>query len=439
VARAPDAARPRVPVSLARARFPPAVLRVLTALDRAGHPSWIVGGAVRDLLLRRPAPDFDLATPATPQEVTDLFRRVVPTGVDHGTVTVLEGDEKIEVTTFRGEGAYLDGRRPGSVTFHRDLDADLARRDFTMNALAFDPLRGEFRDPFGGRADLRRRLIRAVGDPAERFAEDGLRAMRAVRFAAQLGYGLDRRTRAAIPGTLDVVARVSPERIADELGKLLLARSAARGLELMRATGLLAVVLPEVDRLPGRALRHALRLVARVRPDPVLRWAALLHGRSPEQAEGILVRLRLPRRLAEDVRALLRGHGCALGRAAPLPAGPVEVRRWLAAVGPGRAPALLELASAEAGELPPSRARRRAAAVRRLRADVERVRASGAALTAQGLALDGRGVMEVLGTGPGPQVGEALRHLLDQVLADPGLNERDRLADALRRWWEARL
>jgi tRNA nucleotidyltransferase (CCA-adding enzyme) len=214
---------PPLPASLRRAVFPPSVLGVLTRLDAEGHRSWVVGGAVRDLLLHRPRPplDFDLATPATPQQVTALFPRVIPTGIDHGTVTILTPDKlKLEVTTFRGEGAYTDGRRPGSVTFHTDLDADLARRDFTINAMAFDPLAGELADPFGGQRDLRAKVIRAVGRAVERFAEDGLRPLRAVRFAGQLGFRLDASTRAAIPGALPVVRQVSRERMAEELGRL---------------------------------------------------------------------------------------------------------------------------------------------------------------------------------------------------------------------------
>src|SRR5512146_3397139 len=148
----------RVPTALVRARnsLPAPLLDVLRRLDEAGHRSWIVGGAVRDLLLHRPreAADFDVATPATPQQVTALFPKVVPTGIEHGTVTVVARGIAVEVTTFRGEGRYVDGRRPESVTFHTDLEADLERRDFTMNALAWDPLGREFRDPHGGRADI---------------------------------------------------------------------------------------------------------------------------------------------------------------------------------------------------------------------------------------------------------------------------------------------
>src|SRR3990172_11626659 len=189
--RAAPASRPAgVPAALARADFPGPLMGVLRTLAEAGHRSWIVGGSVRDLLLRRPrgSTDQDVATPARPDEVAALFRKVVPTGIEHGTVTVVLGGAPVEVTTFRGEGAYEDGRRPSSVTFLGDIDEDLARRDFTINALAYDPLAKEFRDPFGGRADLRRRILRAVGDPSARFAEDGLRALRAARVPAPLRF-----------------------------------------------------------------------------------------------------------------------------------------------------------------------------------------------------------------------------------------------------------
>jgi len=290
----------QLPAALRRARLPDPVREVLARLGAAGHRSWIVGGAVRDLLLRRhrEANDFDVATPATPREVTALFRKVVPTGIDHGTVTVVLDGEAIEVTTFRGEGQYADGRRPDSVTFHTDLEADLARRDFTMNAIAWDPLAGELRDPFGGRADMKRRLVRAVGDPAARFGEDGLRPMRAVRFAGQLGYDLHSRTRAAIRGALGVVRKVSVERIAGELSRLVVAPHAEEALAIARATGLLEVVLPALAGAPRSALAHALAVLRRVPPEPAQRFAALLHPLGSAEAERILAGLRLPRRLS---------------------------------------------------------------------------------------------------------------------------------------------
>jgi tRNA nucleotidyltransferase (CCA-adding enzyme) len=429
-----------LPAALARATFPGPVLEVLSALDRAGHRSFLVGGAVRDLLLHRPreAQDFDVATPATPEEVAALFRRVIPTGAAHGTVTVLLGDERIEVTTFRGEGAYVDGRRPESVVFHRDLEADLARRDFTMNALAFDPIGRDFRDPFGGREDLRRRLVRAVGDPAERFGEDGLRPVRAVRFAAQLGFALARTTRAAIPGALPIVRKVSRERIADELGKLVVAPHAARAVLLLASTGLAGELLPALAARPPADVRHAARVLGRAPTDPAARFAALLHALPAPEVEAVLQALRLPRRTSEEASILVQALPC-LHRRDPLPEGAAAVRRWLSGAGPDRAPTLLALLDSEAHDVPPSRAASARAAVRRLRLAVDEVLRDEPPLSTQQLALDGRAIMDVLGTGPGPHVGEALRHLLDRVLDDPSQNTPAALAEAVRRWWAARL
>lgn len=432
----------RAPSALARASFPAPVLTVLRTLGAAGHRSWLVGGAVRDLLLHRPreAQDFDVATPATPAQVTALFRRVIPTGIDHGTVTVLLGGAQVEVTTFRGEGEYVDGRRPESVVFHGDLDEDLARRDFTINALAFDPLTRDLRDPFGGRDDLRRRLLRAVGDPRQRFAEDGLRAMRAVRFAAQLGYDLHPRTRAAIPGALDVVRRVSVERIADELTRLVVAPHARRGLELMRRTGLLPVVLPAVAALPVAEQRHAFGGIEDLPPEPELRFAWLLHrAATPAEGARVLFDLRMARRVSDAAGALLRLHACPRGGAAiDEPAEGVALRRWLAAGGRERWRALVSLRGVEASSLP-IRARRAARrAVRAFDWRVERELAKGPPLSVAELALDGLALMEIVGAESGTWVGQALRHLLDAVLADPGLNTPEALAAVARDWWARR-
>src|SRR6266850_4626463 len=220
---------------------PPSVLGVLRTLRGARKQAWLAGGAVRDLLRiaqgekLTPPQDFDVATDALPEEVQRIFPRTAPTGIAHGTVTVLADEQhKVEVTTFRGEGPYLDGRRPSSVTFLGDIEGDLARRDFTVNAIAWDPMEPGFagiRDPFGGLADLRRGVLRAVGRAEDRFAEDGLRPLRAVRLAAILKFALEPRTRKAIPATLDTFAKVAAERVRDELTKLLLrGQPASRGL-----------------------------------------------------------------------------------------------------------------------------------------------------------------------------------------------------------------
>jgi len=234
-----------------RSQVPPDVLAVCRRLREAGHEAHLVGGGVRDMLLGRTPADFDVATDAVPEAVIDLFGNTfaVPTGLKHGTVTVLTGTappRPVEVTTFRGEGEYLDGRRPSSVTYVKSLAEDLSRRDFTMNAVAYDPLADTITDPFDGRGDLSRGLIRAVGDPIARFREDGLRPMRAVRQAAQLAFEIDPPTRDAIAPTLDVFRKVSAERIRDELLKLLGAPQPSRGLVLMRDTGLLGEVMPEL-------------------------------------------------------------------------------------------------------------------------------------------------------------------------------------------------
>lgn len=450
----PPAGRPAAPVpaALRRARFAPAVMQVLRRLDAAGHRSWLVGGAVRDLLLRRrrldPA-DLDVATPARPEQVSALFEKVIPTGVEHGTVTVLAADGvPVEVTTFRGEGAYLDGRRPSSVTFLSDVDEDLSRRDFTVNALAYDPLRRELRDPFGGQADLRRRRLRAVGDPAARFAEDGLRPLRAARFAAQLGFTLDPATREAIAPALPVAARVSAERVMTELSKLLLAPYPRRGLDLLDASGLLSVVLPEVAALDSAVRRHAFEAAALARRDLALRLAALLHalprvGGAAEAAarlRQILARMRFSGAVVELASALAAEHGCLLDEARPAPPQtPAEVRRLMARVGRARLAPLFALWQADARAVrPAARSQKELGALRALRARVGRIERDRPPLGTAELALDGRAVMEVIGTGPGREVGEALRYLLERVLDDPRLNTPSALASELRAWWARR-
>lgn len=432
-----------LPPALQSAEFPPEILAVLRRLGEAGHRSWLVGGAVRDLLLGRPRGDFDLATPATPQEVVRLFRKVIPTGIDHGTVTVLvDRAHKVEVTTFRGEGAYRDGRRPESVTFHTDLVEDLARRDFTVNAMAFDPLARELADPHGGQADLAAGVIRAVGDPAARFGEDGLRPLRAVRFAAQLGFRLDPATHAAIAPALPVVRKVSLERVGEELARLAAAPHVAHALDLLAESGLAGVVLPPLAAAEPEVRRHAGAVAAAVRPDPARPWrrlAALLHVAAVEEVEPLLGWLRFPRRVAVEAGALAARHACLRDGAPEDPHAPAAVRRWLAGVGPERAGDLLDLRDAEVSALPAAAQAGPAADAAALRRRVEEALASGAPLLVGQLALDGKALMALLGCGPGPHVGEGLRALLDEVLDDPGLNTPERLGALARGWWGSRL
>ncbi|HUM12958.1 MAG TPA: [cytidine(C)-cytidine(C)-adenosine (A)]-adding enzyme [Myxococcaceae bacterium] len=401
-----------LPHALAQATIPAGVRSLLERLQSAGHEAWLVGGGVRDLLRGLPPKDWDIATQALPQEVMKLFRRVVPTGIAHGTVTVLVPEGPVEVTTFRVESAYVDGRRPGAVEFRRDLVEDLARRDFTINALAFDPVGGRFRDPFGGQVDLARKRVRCVGVAAERFGEDGLRPLRAVRFATVLDFELEPETEAAIPGALGVFDKVALERRRDEFLKLLLAPGAVRGLELLRRTGLMGRLLPELAEADDPE-RHA--RVGRSTPVLEVRLAALLAG--APQAEGALDRLRLPARTVETVRALL---------AHPLPRQASgwtdgDLRRWLVRLGPERWE--LARALARATGVDPEGA---------LGERLARVVEARPPLSPKDLALDGAAIMKALGVGPSPAVGEAARFLLDAVLERPELNTEAELERLLR-------
>jgi tRNA nucleotidyltransferase (CCA-adding enzyme) len=304
------------------------------------------------------------------------------------------------------------------VEFRRDLVEDLARRDFTINAMAFDPKAQQLRDPFDGLEDLSRRLVRCVGEAAARFGEDGLRPLRAVRFATVLDFELEAATEAAIPGALDVFGKVAEERVREEFLKLLLAPAVARGLGLLQTTGLLAAAFPELDAGVDNEARAR---VAAVPSRPEIRLAALLAD--VEGKDAVLRRLRLPARTVEEVRLLL---------AHPLPPDAAgwtdgDVRRWAAALGPERVEGAQALARA-----------RGFAESSLVEAHVQRVLATNPPLAVRALALKGQQVMDALGVGPSPVVGEATRWLLAQVLEAPERNTEDGLRQALEHWAKAR-
>jgi len=394
-----------------RAAVPDEVREVCRVLTEAGHQAVTVGGAVRDALLGRDAGDWDVATSAHPQEVIALFHRTIPTGVQHGTVTVMigRGERRIgvEVTTFRGEGAYSDARRPDSVTFGVPLVEDLARRDLVVNAIAYDPIRDELHDPFGGRADLEARRLRAVGDPVARFTEDGLRVMRAVRFAATLEFALDPATEAAFAPALSSLAKVSQERVKVELWKLLAAARPSIALAIARRSGVLAVVLPEIAAVDDVTWVRTLGWVDAAPRDEVVRVAALLAaGADDKAADAALRRLRCSNEEREVAVKLVRvAHAAADDDAA--------LRRLLEQIGRAHAPAAAHLWAA--GGATDLAARARA------------ILARGDALTIGELAIGGADLKTELGMPPGKQMGGTLRRLLDRVLDDPSLNTRDTL------------
>jgi tRNA nucleotidyltransferase (CCA-adding enzyme) len=441
----------RVP-RLSRGPLPRAVLEVCERLGSAGYRAWVVGGSVRDSLLDQifagapaetwRAKDWDLATDATPEQVTPLFRRVIPTGIDHGTVTVLLHGEELELTTLRAERDYRDGRRPEHVDFVRSIDEDLARRDFTVNAIAFEPNTETLVDPFDGLADLRARRLRAVGEAARRFAEDGLRVLRAARLVATLDFELDPETARAIAPSLDTYRRVSAERIRDEWNKALLAREPSRAFRVMHEHGMLAITAPEVEALaatggaalpaPGHAFSLALSRMDRCACEVELRLAGLLRdvhvepGRAAEMADALLVRLRYSNAERKLVTHLIR-H--------PVPprdelGTPASVRRWLRRIGPELHQAACQLERAHLLARGAPAAELDALAGFEQRAEGELAQHPPLSLSA--LAIDGKQLMEQAGFRPGRQIGVVLEALLERVLDDPSENEPARLLEHAR-------
>ena len=398
--RTPEAAA----AALSRALIPAALLEVAQVLHDAGHEAVVVGGAVRDALIGRVPGDWDLATSATPAEVQALFRRTIPTGIEHGTVTVVHGrgEERVhtEVTTFRGEGSYDDGRRPSEVRFLRELEDDLARRDFTVNAFAWNPITRVFTDCFAGLTDLYTGVIRAVGDARERFQEDGLRAMRAVRLCAALEYRLEPATQAAIGGALDILDRVSRERVHVELFKLLATRRPSLGLAPMAETGMWARVLAP---LPDHEVDAAISAVELMRPDPVVRLARLLWPLRGERAriEAIVDGLKPSRDERSRILALTDPAVAPLGKLRD----PVAIRRLAAALGRRHLADATDLLARDWAQV----------------VTIEEA-CRGAALAVADLAIGGKELVAAGVAAPCPALGKLLAALLDWALDEPERN-----------------
>lgn len=417
-----------------------------------GFRCYFVGGAVRDRLLGRDASDWDAATDALPQDVAGLFRSVIPTGVQHGTVTVRWRGHSIEVTTFRIDGEYRDGRRPESVRFTADLLADLSRRDFTINGMAVDPASGEVIDPNGGGADLAAGIVRAIGDPVVRFAEDGLRTLRAIRFATRFGFSIDAATLAAIPTALPQFRLVSAERIRDEFSKIILTDRPAQGLRLLEDTGLLREFLPELAACRGvgqggphryDVFDHSVEACAATEADIVLRLSALLHdtgkparkaahpdggfsfyghdAESARLAESALRRLKYPNAVIADVTHLIRHHMFDYSDDWT----DAAVRRFVARVGldyVGRLAALRLADSSGMGHGPAD-----PRAIMPLLDRIDEFRSKQQAFGLKDLAINGNDLI-ALGWPRGPLLGKVLSELMEAVLDDPELNTKDRLS-----------
>jgi len=404
-------------VDALREKIPKDVLALCRRLEEAGHRAWIVGGCIRDLLMGRAVNDWDLATSALPGQVQRAFDKTIPTGIEHGTVTVLFRGEAYEVTTLRGEGEYTDGRRPDTVEFVHRIEDDLERRDFTVNAIAYDPLAGDVVDPWGGRADLEARVIRAVRDPALRFGEDGLRVLRAARFCGTLDFALEPETEAAIPGSLETFRKVSPERVHEEWKKAL--KKSARpsiAFDVMRRTGILEITCPELAGLDEATWARTMARVDAAPADPELRLAALWVDLAA--AEGA------PRRMDDWLRGIRASNQerkrvvqLALHGATPAPDAldDAALRRWLRDVGREHVDDVIALGRADGRPVD--------ALAERARAELDR----GVPLLPKELPIGGGDVMKTLDVKPSRAVGDVLELLLEKVLEDPSLGERERL------------
>ena len=446
------------------------VLKEIASMFTASQKEiYLVGGAVRDMHMGKKIHDWDLATDALPEEVMAIVRRaggkVIPTGIKHGTVTVLYKNNSAEVTTFRTESDYSDGRRPDNVSYAATIEEDLSRRDFTMNAIAMRLPDGKIADPFGGAKDIKKELIRCVGEPQERFNEDGLRPLRAVRFASQLGFIIEQKTLDAIPLVLPVCEKVSWERVRDEIDKILASSLPSQGIRLMEETGLLKLFIPELDNCRGidqkgfhqfDVLDHSLLACDYAAANNFsyeVRLAALFHdiGKpdvrdidetgvytfyrheevSAEMCRTIMNRMRYPNIVIDKTCHLVKQHMFLYTDEWSDSA----VRRFIARIGEDNLEDIYRLRRADiygfSGKKPDYRS------IEKLVERVNKVLEKGNAFSIKNLAVSGNDLMAI-GIPGGKMIGVILKQLLETVLDDPTQNTRERLLEIAGKLFEER-
>lgn len=438
-------------------KLPEGAAAILHRLNGAGYEAYVVGGCVRDTLLGREPKDFDICTSATPEQMRGALSglRLVETGLKHGTLTVVIDRTPYEVTTFRVDGGYTDHRHPDGVTFVTDVRADLARRDFTVNAMAYHPETGLV-DAFGGQTDLKAGVIRCVGNPSERFEEDALRILRALRFASRYGFAIEQETARAARALRETLRQVAAERVRVELAGILCGQGAEA--ILMAYPDILSVVLPLITPMVGFQQRsshhrydvweHTARAVGAVVPEEALRLTMLLHDcgkpmhfsvdekgeghfyahakKSAEMAEAALTALRVDNATFDRVTTLVRHHDM------PIEADRVLLKRRLSRFGEETLRALIEVQRADAiatGMTGEAEANRRAQA---LNEAIDALVAQSPCLTLRALAIGGSELLR-LGVPKGPAVGATLNALLSQVINEETPNERAALLAAAAR------
>ncbi|MCM1182268.1 MAG: CCA tRNA nucleotidyltransferase [Roseburia sp.] len=436
--------------------LPEKVGYIIQRLEQAGFEAYAVGGCVRDSLLGRTPDDWDVTTSATPQQVKAVFRRTVDTGIRHGTVTVLLEQEGFEVTTYRIDGEYEDSRHPKEVTFTANLTEDLKRRDFTINAMAYNDRSGIV-DAFGGMEDLRQGIIRCVGDARERFTEDALRMMRAVRFSAQLGFTIEAQTRQAVAALVQTLENISAERIRTELVKLLISPHPDYMREAYRM-GITGVVLPELDRAFATAQNnphhihtvgeHLMSCLCHVRADKALRLAALLHDigkpdtkttddtgtdhfyghveRSETLAVQILRRLKFDNDTIEKTARYVRYHDDSIEPT------PKAVRRAVSRIGAAYFPQVLELKRADTLAQSGYQREQKLALLDQVSDIYREIVEQNQCVSLKTLKISGNDLI-ALGVPKGKRIGELLQLLLEDVLQTPEHNDNAYLTEACRK------
>lgn len=410
---------------------------------------------MRDLLLGKKPEEWDLTTDVYPNKIIKLFKKVVPTGIDFGTVTIIIDANKYEITTFRKDARYTDGRHPDKVKFSKTLKEDLSRRDFTINAIAYDPLAKTMIDIFNGKKDLRAKIIRCVGKPEERFAEDGLRALRACRFAAQLNFKIENSALKAIPKSLGTFKKIAVERIHDEIIKMLKSGKPSIGIEYMRQCGLLKIILPELLKTRGikqpkpfhryDVYWHILHSVdAAPKGNYLIKLAALLHDiakpdckvgqtfynhdrEGEKKAEKILKRLKFSNADIKTIKVLVNNHMFDYHRSWSDSA----VRRFIRRVGKENLENLFALRLADIAAMNKTRG---SGYLNHLRKRISQIIKEDDALHIRDLNINGNQIMRLLKIKPGPQVGQVLNYLLDKVLDNPALNTTKKLKELANKY-----
>lgn len=432
--------------------LPEKVIMIIENLQIHGFEAYAVGGCVRDSILAKKPQDWDITTSAKPQEIKSLFKRTVDTGIKHGTVTVLIGKESFEVTTYRIDGAYDDNRHPKEVVFTNKLEEDLKRRDFTINAMAYND-ETRLVDPFGGMKDLNYHTIRCVGDPMERFGEDALRILRAVRFSAQLNFPIEPATAAAVRELAPTLDHISAERIQAELLKLLMSGHPER-IQDAYELGITKIVLPEWDAMVGvkqntphhkyDVAEHTLHALKNVKKDKLLRLTMLFHdmgkpytkttdenGRdhfkghalvSEEIARSVMHRLKFDNETIRNVTRLVCYHDYRME------ATPQNVRRAMNRIGVDLFPYYLAVRMADVKAQSPYRRREKIENIVEIREIYQDTLLNGDCVTLHDLAVTGKDLMEI-GMKPGRELGAMLGELLEWVLDDPECNKKEILCE----------